>query len=204
MAVGTLAFVVGAYLLGSMPSAYLLACTVRGIDIRQVGSGNVGGSNLRATLGVWATVTVGLIDVAKGALSVWLARTAGLGDTAAMLAGLAAVAGHNWSPWLAFQGGRGIASTLGMLLIAFPLGTVWVLGSMALGSLTRHVALLNGLGVLTLPLLSHWVGAPATVKRMAFALALLMLVKRLEANRAFKPFRRKVWLARLLRDRDER
>jgi glycerol-3-phosphate acyltransferase PlsY len=203
--VSALLFVVGAYLLGSIPTAYLLARWLRGIDLRQVGSGNVGGSNLRATVGTWATVTVGLFDIAKGALPVWLARRVGLGETEAILAGLAAVAGHDWPPWLNFRGGRGMASTLGVLLVVFPAGVAWVLGALALGALMHQVALLHGLGVLTLPVLSGWLGEPSLVTRTCVALVLLMIAKRLEANqgsRAFTAAQRRVWLNRLLHDRD--
>jgi glycerol-3-phosphate acyltransferase PlsY len=206
MSPATLLFVVGAYLIGSIPTAYLLARWRRGIDLRQVGSGNVGGSNLRATVGVWATVTVGLFDIAKGAFPVWLARRVGLGETEAILAGLAAVTGHDWPPWLSFRGGRGMAATLGVLLVVFPIGVAWVLGALALGALMHQVPLLHGLGVLTLPLLSGWLGEPLPVTRMCLALILLMIVKRLEANqgcRALRPVRRQVWLNRLLHDRDE-
>jgi len=201
----TLLFVVGAYLLGAIPTAYLLARWLRGIDLRQVGSGNVGGSNLRATVGAWATITVGLVDIAKGALPVWLARRIGLGETEAVLAGLAAVAGHDWPPWLGFRGGRGMASTLGVLLVLFPAGVAWVLGALALGALTHQVALLHGLGVLTLPVLSGCLGEPSLVTRTCIALVLLMIVKRLEANhgwRALTTVQRSVWLNRLLHDRD--
>ena len=86
--VRTLLFVFGAYLLGAIPTAYLLARWLRGVDLRQVGSGNVGGSNLRATVGTWATIAVGLFDIAKGALPVWLAQRVGLGETEAVLAPL--------------------------------------------------------------------------------------------------------------------
>lgn len=199
--------VAGAYLLGSIPTAYLVGRWRRGIDVRQVGSGNVGGSNLRATVGLWATVAVGLFDVTKGALPVWLGMRLGLDEMAACLAGLASVAGHNWSPWLRFQGGRGMASTLGVLLVLFPVGLVWVLGALALGRLTGWVALLHGVGVLTVPLLSGWLGQPAAVTLTSVALVLLAAVKRIEANegrRALSPDRRRVWFNRLLFDRDEK
>lgn len=196
---------IGAYLLGSLPTAYLLARWLRGIDLREVGSGNVGGSNLRATVGLWATVSVGLFDVAKGALPVWLARQLELGETAAIGAGLAAIAGHNWPPWLRFRGGRGMASTLGVLLVLFPVGLAWVLGSLALGALTDQVALLHGLGVLSLPLLSLALSQASPITRLTVALVTLMIVKRLEANQgrqALTPSQRRVWLTRLLHDRD--
>lgn len=206
MSPATLLFVVSAYLIGAIPTAYLLARWRRGIDLRQVGSGNVGGSNLRATVGVWATVTVGLFDIAKGALPVWLARRVGLGEAEAILAGLATVAGHDWPPWLSFRGGRGMAATLGVLLVVFPIGVAWVLGALALGALLHQVALLHGLGVLTLPVLSGRLGQPVSVTWACVALVLLMIVKRLEANqgcRALTTVQRRVWLNRLLHDRDE-
>jgi glycerol-3-phosphate acyltransferase PlsY len=203
----TLLFLVSAYLLGSTPNAYFVARWLRGIDIRRVGSGNVGGSNLRATVGAWATVVVGLIDVAKGALPVWLGLQLGLDETTSTVAGIVAIAGHNWSPWLSFQGGRGMASALGVLLIRFPLGAAWVLGFLAFGALFHLVAPLHGLGVLTLPLLSSFLVRPESVTGMTVALVLLMLFKRLEANqgrRAFGREQRRIWPNRLIHDRDEK
>lgn len=207
MLVSALLLIVGAYLAGSFPTAYLLARWRRGIDLREVGSGNVGGSNLRKTVGTWATVAVGLFDIAKGALPAWFAQRSGFDEKSTALAGLAAVTGHNWSPWLSFQGGRGIASTLGVLLVFFPIGVAWVLGALALGALTREVALLNAIGVLTLPLLSLGLGESGLVTGVAAGLAALMLFKRLEANQgraALQPDQRRVWLTRLLHDREKR
>ena len=202
-----LLFVAGAYLLGSIPSAYLMGRWRRGIDVRRVGSGNVGGSNLRETVGLWATVAVGLFDVAKGALPAWLGLRLGLGETVACLAGLAAVVGHNWSLWLRFQGGRGMASTLGILLILFPAGLLWVLSALMLGALTHWVPLLHGLSVLALPLLSLGLGEADVVTLTGVALAVLMVVKRIEANegrQTLSPDLRRVWCMRLLYDRDEK
>jgi glycerol-3-phosphate acyltransferase PlsY len=207
MLVKTLVFVVGAYLFGSIPNAYLLGRWLRGIDLREVGSGNVGGSNLHRTVGAWATIVIGLIDIAKGALPVWLASRTGQPQTTAILSGLAATAGHDWPPWLSFQGGRGMACTLGVLLLLFPVGVAWVLGLMAVGAIVRCVALLHGLAVVTLPLLSLGLGRPAAINLTNLALAGLMIVKRIEANQgldALKPEQRGVWTNRLLYDRDRR
>jgi glycerol-3-phosphate acyltransferase PlsY len=198
-----LLLVLGGYLLGSIPTAFLVARWRRGIDIRQVGSGNVGGSNLRATVGLWATVAVGLFDIAKGALPVFLGESIGPGETTAIVAGLAAVVGHNWSIWLGFKGGRGIATSVGVLLVAFPAGLLWVLGLLLLGRFTHQVAPLNALGIVTLPLLSLALDEPALITQMNLALIVLMVVKRLEANQGFKPREREIWLNRLLHDRDQ-
>jgi glycerol-3-phosphate acyltransferase PlsY len=203
----SLLFIVGAYLWGAIPNAYLVARWKRGIDLREIGSRNVGGSNLRVPVGTWATVTVGLIDIAKGALPVWLGQRAGLGDTAPVMAGLAAVAGHNWSPWLRFQGGRGMATSMGVLLVRFPTGLAWILGALAVGALTSQVAFLHAMGVATVPLLSIVLGEPAVVVSTGVALVLLMVIKRLEANegsRAFQSDRHTVLLNRLFHDRDVR
>jgi glycerol-3-phosphate acyltransferase PlsY len=158
-------------------------------------------------VGTWATITVGLIDIGKGSLPVWVGRRIGLSDAGAILAGLAAVAGHNWSPWLGFQGGRGMATSMGVLLVRFPIGVAWILGALAVGALIRQVAPLHALGVATVPLLGIVLGEPAVVASMGVALILLMVVKRLEANEgrhAFQPHRRGLWLNRLLHDRDVR
>jgi glycerol-3-phosphate acyltransferase PlsY len=203
MSATLLAFINGGYLMGSIPTAYLVARWRRGIDIRRTGSGNVGGSNLRATVGLGATIAVGLFDAAKGALPAGLGLWVVQEQKPAVLAGLAAVVGHNWSIWLGLQGGRGIATTLGLLLVTFPVGLLWVLVFLAFGAAIHQVPLLNGLGVLTLPLLSIWLGELAVITWMNVALVVLMIVKRLEANQGFEPRSRRVWLNRLLHDRDQ-
>jgi glycerol-3-phosphate acyltransferase PlsY len=199
--------IVGAYLVGSVPSAYLLARWRRGIDPRTVGSGNVGASNLRLTVGLWATIAVGVIDIAKGALPVWLGLRLGLGVPTAYIAGLAAVVGHNWSVWLRFQGGRGGATTMGVFLVVFPLATGWILALILVGGAVHWAAPLHAFGVLTVPLWSLALGRPPAVLYVALAAIFLMLVKRLEANVRFATppgQRAEVWRNRLLLDRDFR
>jgi len=203
----SLLFIVGAYLVGSVPSAYLLARWRRGIDPRTVGSGNVGASNLRLTVGLWATITVGVIDIAKGVLPVWLGLRLGLGVPTAYVAGLAAVVGHNWSVWLRFQGGRGGATTMGVFLVVFPLATGWILALILVGGAVHWAAPLHAFGVLTVPIWSLALGRPPAVLYVALAAIFLMLVKRLEANERFATppgQRTEVWRNRLLLDRDYR
>ncbi len=209
----------GGYLMGSLPTAYLLGRWRLGIDVREVGTRNVGGANLKEPLGVWATVAVGATDLAKAALPVWLGLRLGLGEPTAFLAGAAAVIGHDWSIWLGFQGGRGAASTLGVLCVAFPAGAAWVLASLAMGGALRNTGLLHLIGVTSLPALTLLLGLPASVTLLTVGLATLMVVKRLEANARFGPpprdlgegplpgsaedGRQPFWLQRLLYDRDE-
>lgn len=203
----SLLLAVGAYLLGSIPSAYLLARRARGIDPRAVGSGNVGASNLRITVGLWATLLVGAIDIAKGALPVWLGLRLGLGVPTSYFAGIAAVIGHDWSVWLRFQGGRGGATTMGVFLVAFPAATGWILTLVVVGGVVHWAAPLHALGVFTVPLWSVVFGRPAAVTYLALAMIVLMLVKRLEANARFATppgQQAEVWRNRLLLDRDYR
>jgi glycerol-3-phosphate acyltransferase PlsY len=97
-----------AYLLGSVPTAYLAGRLTKGIDIRDYGSGNVGGANALATIGLRAGILVALVDVGKGALAVGLARWLGETEAVAAAAAVAVTAGHNWSVFLGFTGGRGV------------------------------------------------------------------------------------------------
>lgn len=109
--------VVLAYLLGSIPTSYLVVRAVKGIDLRQTGSGNLGATNLFRTLGwAWA-VPVTLFDMAKGAIPVLLLGPwAGLGYGGRILIGLVAVAGHIFSVFMRFQGGKGVATGGGVVL----------------------------------------------------------------------------------------
>ncbi len=195
------------YLIGSVPTAYLFARWRHGVDIREIGSGNVGGSNMRALDGVWATILVGVADLAKGALAVWAALLLGLGEGTAGITGVAVVVGHNWPVWLGFRGGRGAASTLGVLLVLFPLGFLWVLVFLAVGRLLQLVAVLHLVGVASLSGLAAARGEPASTVWLLVALALLMVIKRLEANQRFRipvgtETSRRVLLNRLLLDRN--
>ena len=90
------------YLLGSMPNGYLAGRWLKGIDLRDCGSGSTGATNVLRNVGKGPALAVFLIDVGKGALAVLLARSFGLNDWLQVLAGLAALAGHIWPVWLAW------------------------------------------------------------------------------------------------------
>ena len=111
------------YLLGSISGSLLLG-RLRGIDIRQQGSGNAGGTNAFRTQGFWFALGVASIDVGKSALATWLGRY-GIADEGhaldvALLAGAAAAAGHVWPLYFGFRGGKGVAAVLGVLLVLWP------------------------------------------------------------------------------------
>lgn len=109
------------YLLGSIPFSQIIARLVTGADLRAVGSRNVGGNNLIANAGAGWGLLGGGLDAAKGVVAMWLAQQLGAPYPWSLLCGLFAVAGHNWSPWLGFRGGKGIATGLGVLgFISWP------------------------------------------------------------------------------------
>ena len=145
--------VLAAYLLGSIPTGYLVA-RAKGIDIRTVGSGNIGATNAFRVLGKPAGVFVLLTDALKGwfavwVMAVWILNTVappdpsdGLRTIAAIIAGLFAVIGHNYPCWLKFKGGKGIATSAGVLVALVPWALVIILSVWILLVLTtRYVSI---------------------------------------------------------------
>jgi len=194
------------YLLGSIPFDYLAAKLVNGVDLRRVGSGTPSGSMLYEHVRRWLVVPVGILDVAKGALPTYLGLKLGLGEAVAAAAGIAAMIGHNWPIFLRFIGGRGISTLLGALFVLFPWGDAWLLGFLAVGFLLKDSAPFALVSVLSMPALVLALGGSIVVIGLIGAAVLIMLIKRLEANRRPLPpcaaeRRRVIWM-RLLLDRD--
>ena len=203
-ALRTVLLCVGAYLLGSIPTAYLVGRVTLGADLRQYGSGNVGGNNLWYAGVRWAIAPVGLFDIAQAALPTWLALgPLNLGNAVAMMAGLCAVIGHAWSIFLSFTGGRALSTILGTLLVVFPVSVLIQLLMMGLGTVLR-MRLLTTIGLLSLPFLSVAFGRPPAVTWGCAAMVAVTAIKRLEANRAPLPLNserrtvlwRRLWLGR--------
>ena len=111
----------GAFLAGSFPTAYLVGRVVTGVDIRAVGDGNVGAKNTYGCVGPLAGILVAAVDIGKGAAVVLLARALGETEAVVRIAGLCAVLGHDFSPFLRFRGGQGMATALGVLGLLYPL-----------------------------------------------------------------------------------
>lgn len=110
--------IIVSYLLGSIPTAYIFGKLYRGIDIREYGSGNVGATNVFRVLGKWPGIVVLSLDILKGFLAVSIAADI-LGLTLIwqrLVLGLSVVSGHNWTVFLKFKGGKGIAASLGVLM----------------------------------------------------------------------------------------
>jgi glycerol-3-phosphate acyltransferase PlsY len=114
------AIIIG-YLLGSIPFAYITARITKGIDIRQVGSGNVGALNVYRQVGPAFGLTVLATDFIKGILAIYIARWLGLDLVWTCVAGFAAVVGHNWPVFLGFRGGRGAVTIMGVILPLIPI-----------------------------------------------------------------------------------
>jgi glycerol-3-phosphate acyltransferase PlsY len=119
------------YLLGSISGSLLLG-RLRGVDIRQQGSGNAGGTNALRTQGPWFALGVVVIDVGKSALAAWLGGW-GIADerhalVMGLLTGAGAAAGHVWPLYFGFRGGKGVAAVLGALLVLWPVGVLTMLG----------------------------------------------------------------------------
>lgn len=203
---GFLILIVFAYLLGSIPTAYLAARWSKGIDIRHYGSGTVSGSMVYEHVHRWMVVPVGIIDLAKSALPTYLGLQLGYGELGAVAAGLAAMAGHNWPIYLGFTGGRGISTVLGMLFVLFPWGDIWLLTFLATGFLFGDSAPWALAGISSLPILIWLLNGSTNLYWLVGGILLLTLLKRLEANRRPLPAPGKergriIWL-RLLFDRD--
>lgn len=198
--------ILGAYVIGSIPTGYLAARLLRGVDLRLYGSGTPTGSMIYEHVSRWAVVPVGLFDVAKVALPTWLAGQLDLGAQVALAAGLAAVVGHCWPMFLGFTGGRGVSGFLGILIVIFPLGTLWILVFLLLGWRLGDSTVWTLASLATLPIPSLMTDGPTIVPLAALAMLLLTLAKRVEANRrplpAPGPGRRRVIVRRMLFDRD--
>jgi acyl phosphate:glycerol-3-phosphate acyltransferase len=109
------AVIVLAYFIGALPTGLILVRVLRGEDIRKYGSGNIGAANVLRVAGPAVAAAVLLVDVLKGLVPVLLALRAGQAPWAVVATGLAAIAGHNWSIFLGFRGGKGVATSAGVL-----------------------------------------------------------------------------------------
>jgi glycerol-3-phosphate acyltransferase PlsY len=148
----TLLMTAAGYLIGSIPTGLLIIRLLRGVDIRTVGSGNIGATNVYRVAGLPTALLVLVIDGLKGALPVLLARTSGAPPWAEVLAGVAAIVGHNWSVFLRFAGGKGVATSLGVLLALSPgAAAVAIVVWLAVAGATRYASLASILAIAAVP-----------------------------------------------------
>jgi glycerol-3-phosphate acyltransferase PlsY len=194
-----------AYLLGSIPSGYLAGKWIKGIDLREYGSGTVSGSMVWEHVAKWAVFPVGIFDIFKGALPTWLSLKLGLSEQAAMVVGLAAVVGHNWPIYLNFQGGRGLSPFLGELFVLFPLGMLILLIGLGIGNRLKSPAV-PLFTIILLPVFAALFDGPESMLWLALGMTIITVLKRLEANGRPLPEdpqeRHEVILRRIFLDRD--
>jgi len=142
-----------AYLLGSIPAGFLVVRWKKGIDIRTIGSGNIGATNVGRVLGKKWAVTVATFDMAKGGCVLMLAMAAGISDPLVLgLSGAAAVIGHDYPLWLGFRGGKGVSTTYGVVFVFNPFvalaaGVVWYVAL----KLSRYVSVASMVSLWSMP-----------------------------------------------------
>jgi glycerol-3-phosphate acyltransferase PlsY len=192
MILACLLIVVTAYLLGSVPSGYVLMRLFRHADIRQSGSGNIGATNVLRFGGKGLAAATFLMDMLKGCCAVWLGGVLGgllasgaAPDNMRALAALFAVLGHIFPVWLGFKGGKGVAVGFGVFLVAAPWAALAAISVfIVVLALSRYVSLASVLGAGSFPLFAWWlcrihVCADRTPFFVAveIAVALLLIVK---------------------------
>ena len=157
-----LAFVVAAaisYLLGSIPNGLILGKAVWGVDLRQHGSKNIGATNAWRTIGKAGGISIFALDFLKGAISAYLGLHLGGSELAGVLCGILAIAGHSWSVFLAFKGGKGVATGLGVIAALMPEVTLIVFAVwFAIVYFTGYVSLGSIVGAALVPILTLFFG----------------------------------------------
>jgi len=170
------AVVVG-YLFGSVPFGVIVARIWGAPDLRAVGSGNIGATNVARAAGGAAGVLVGALDAAKGAAGILVAERLAVSASALAIVGLAAIVGHVFPIWLGFRGGKGVATACGVFLILAPAATAAAIAAFAgTVAVTRYVSLGSLVAAMLLPLVAYLTrGATATVAA-ACASAVIIIV----------------------------
>ena len=181
------ALVVASYLLGSIPTGLLIGKRM-GVDVRKVGSGNIGATNVARTVGKQVGVLVLLLDALKGALPLALftgldldtriALDPGIDPWLMTAVGLAPIVGHCFPVWLRFHGGKGVATALGVFLVMDPpIIGIAVLAFALLYAVTRIVSIGSLTAAVTVPLASFLLGRPAPIVALGAAGAVIVIIK---------------------------
>jgi acyl phosphate:glycerol-3-phosphate acyltransferase len=169
-----------AYLIGSIPTGYLMA-RAKGVDIRSVGSGNIGATNVFRILGKGPGIVVLTIDALKGFLPAKFLLLGAVPETAeyhSIVAGFFAIVGHNYTCWLRFKGGKGVATSAGVLIAWVPMALLIALGSwLVVLAVSRYVSLGSVLAALVLPLAVWWTGEKPLMIGIASVVSALAIYK---------------------------
>jgi len=174
--------VISGYLLGSIPFAYIAGRLLKGVDIRRVGGGNVGGTNVMREVGTAAGIGVLAADIGKGTLAVLIAQWLGVPQVIVFVTGLAVVVGHSWPIFLEFSGGKGGATTVGVFFALAPVPCAISFGIMLLVAfVTSNLRLAMGIGIAFLPLILWGFGGEVNLIIYSVALPLFTGLRALPA-----------------------
>jgi len=180
--VGLLIVFLLSFLFGSIPFGYIIG-KLKGVDVRRHGSGNIGATNVSRVLGKKYGFAVLLLDALKGAVAVLIAKAIGLPIEYQVLAGISAIVGHCFSPWLGFRGGKGVATALGAFLVISPKTTLGaLLIFLAVLLTTRYVSLSSIVAALSYPLLYKLFEKPSPFSFVVVSLGALLIVAKHHSN----------------------
>ena len=170
--------IIAAYLIGSVPFALLLTRRRGAVDLRRVGSGNLGAANVLRVRGVTAGLVVAVLDIAKGAASVALAERLTGQPGQAAVAGVAAIVGHIYPVWLRFRGGKGVATACGVfsMLTPFAVPPALAIFIVTVG-ITKYISLGSVLASLALPPIAYAFGHSEASVAAAFAASAIILFR---------------------------
>jgi glycerol-3-phosphate acyltransferase PlsY len=178
-----ISFIIITYLVGSIPTSYILTKKIKGVDIRDYGSGNVGATNALRVLGTKFGVLALLLDMAKGAVPVFLAKSLGMADIWLIAIALTAIIGHIFTIFLKFKGGKGVATSAGVFIALTPgavgfallvfIITVWLTRYVSLGSILAALTLF--ISQLVINLRNNF--AQKEILALIFVIALFIIIK---------------------------
>lgn len=197
MLLGIASVIIG-YLLGSIPTAYIVARMRKGIDIRDVDVGNMGGGNVLRQVGIWEGALVIIVDMGKGALAIYVAQLLDVSLLWVLGAGFAAIIGHNYPVFLGFRGGQGAATIMGIFFVLTPIAMAVIFGIMGIVLLLtrrRFTRLLFVMVCIMSPLLPLFVwlfyGSEIIVYYTLVIIALLLFKNRRRLKEVLIVLRRK-------------
>ena len=163
------------YMLGSIPAAFIVAKLRKGIDIREVGRGNVGAANVMREVGMWEGALVAVVDVGKGAAAIIFGQALGISQPWLLGTGGAAVLGHSFPVYIGFRGGQGVATVIGVVLVLSPVVTGIACGIIGVALLlTRHIFSSIVITAAFFPLIMWLVERAPTL--VLFALAIVLFI----------------------------
>ena len=166
------------YLLGSTPTAYLIFKKKKGRDIRKYGYKNMGTLNIYHLLGPFHAFITLLIDTVKGAVPIWIAQSLEMNSSGMILCSIMAIAGHNWPIFLNFRGGKGVATSLGIMMVLMKRQLLlWLVLVVIIFSLIKNFSFSMGLSFSLIPLSSWWMQEPAYIIYLSILMPLLMFLR---------------------------